>query len=260
MGVSSHPRTRPDFLEAEAVSRLLRIAEAVDIPVVIVHLTNAAALREVEAARKRGQKVYAETCPQYLLLDDSVYDQPRLLSWRPGTSARRPMPQGRGSEGPVDGPAPWRNSDHLHGPLLLHPGPEGRRPGGLHQNPRRPARGGDPWRADLHRRCHHPEDQPCHRCAVYSAENPAKLYGMFPRKGILQAGAATPISWCTIRWRDHVIRAADTVANVDYNPYEGFTTRGSIQQVWLRGRLAVEHGTVLAGPDGKYILRGKNCL
>ena len=43
MGVSSHPRTRPDFLEAEAVSRLLRIAEAVDIPVVIVHLTNAAA-------------------------------------------------------------------------------------------------------------------------------------------------------------------------------------------------------------------------
>ncbi len=59
---------------------------------------------------------------------------------------------------------------------------------------------------------------------------------------------------------DHVIRAADLVANVDYNPYEGFTTRGSIQQVWLRGRLAVEHGTVLAGPDGKYILRGKNCL
>ena len=59
---------------------------------------------------------------------------------------------------------------------------------------------------------------------------------------------------------DHVIRAADMVANVDYNPYEGFTTRGSIQQVWLRGRLAVEHGTVLAGPDGKYILRGKNCL
>ena len=55
MGVGSHPRTRPDFLEAEAVSRLLRIAQAVDIPVVIVHLTNAAALREVEAARKRGQ-------------------------------------------------------------------------------------------------------------------------------------------------------------------------------------------------------------
>jgi len=47
---------------------------------------------------------------------------------------------------------------------------------------------------------------------------------------------------------------------VDYNPYEGFTTRGSIQQVWLRGRLAVEDGFVLAGPDGKYIPRGKCSL
>lgn len=73
MGVSSHPETRPDFLEAEAVSRLLRIAQAVDIPVVIVHLTNAATLAEVTAARRRGQKVYVETCPQYLVLDDSVY-------------------------------------------------------------------------------------------------------------------------------------------------------------------------------------------
>ena len=91
------------------------------------------------------------------------------------------------------------------------------------------------------------------------AENPAKLYGMFPRKGILQAGADADIVVYD-PLADHVIRAADMVANVDYNPYEGFTTRGSIQQVWLRGRLAVEHGTVLAGPDGKYILRGKNCL
>ena len=72
--VGSHPRTRPDFLEAEAVGRLLHIAEAVDIPVVIVHTTNEAALREIEAARRRGQKVYVETCPQYLVLDDSVYD------------------------------------------------------------------------------------------------------------------------------------------------------------------------------------------
>ena len=63
MGVSSHPETRPDFLEAEAVSRLLRIAQAVDIPVVIVHLTNAATLSEVTAARRRGQKVNVRPAP-----------------------------------------------------------------------------------------------------------------------------------------------------------------------------------------------------
>ncbi|MDD6160780.1 MAG: amidohydrolase family protein, partial [Oscillospiraceae bacterium] len=69
----SHPVTRPPYLEAEAVSRLLRIAQAADCPVVIVHLTNHEALKEVEHARRRGQIVYVETCPQYLLLDESVY-------------------------------------------------------------------------------------------------------------------------------------------------------------------------------------------
>ena len=76
MGPSSHPETRPPYLEAESVSRLLRIAQAADCPVVIVHLTNEEALKEVEHARKRGQKVYVETCPQYLLLDESVYYAP----------------------------------------------------------------------------------------------------------------------------------------------------------------------------------------
>ena len=257
MGVSSHPRTRPDFLEAEAVSRLLRIAEAVDIPVVIVHLTNAAALREVEAARKRGQKVYAETCPQYLLLDDSVYDNPDY-----SLAARYVCaPPIRKAE---DQKALWMalrrgeiqtiSTDHCSFTLAQKDAGTG----GLHQNSRRPAGGGDPWRADLHRRCHHPEDQPCHHVPCTGGESRQALRDV-PRKGILQAGADADIVVYD-PLADHVIRAADTVANVDYNPYEGFTTRGSIQQVWLRGRLAVEHGTVLAGPDGKYILRGKNCL
>ena len=67
-----HARSRPARCEAEAVSRLLRIAQAAQCPVVIVHLTNREALREVEHARQRGQTVYVETCPQYLLLDDET--------------------------------------------------------------------------------------------------------------------------------------------------------------------------------------------
>ena len=257
MGVSSHPRTRPDFLEAEAVSRLLRIAEAVDIPVVIVHLTNAAALREVEAARKRGQKVYAETCPQYLLLDDSVYDNPDY-----SLAARYVCaPPIRKAE---DQKALWMalrrgeiqtiSTDHCSFTLAQKDAGRGdftKIPGGL---PGVETRGELIYTAGVTTR----KISLATMCRVL-AENPAKLYGMFPRKGILQAGADADIVVYD-PLADHVIRAADMVANVDYNPYEGFTTRGSIQQVWLRGRLAVEHGTVLAGPDGKYILRGKNCL
>ena len=56
---------------------------------------------------------------------------------------------------------------------------------------------------------------------------------------------------------DHVIRAEDMVGAADYNPYEGVVTKGSIRQVWLRGRPAVSFGEVLAGPEGKYLVRGK---
>ena len=73
---SSHPATRPNALEAEAVGSLsfFRMAQVADAPVMIVHLSTKEALEEVRAARARGQTVYAETCPQYLLLDRSRYE------------------------------------------------------------------------------------------------------------------------------------------------------------------------------------------
>ena len=59
----------------------------------------------------------------------------------------------------------------------------------------------------------------------------------------------------------HVIRADNCIANVDYNPYEGFVTSGGIREVWLRGRKAVENGLVLdKEPQGKYMVRGKCSL
>lgn len=76
---ASHPECRPNPLEAEAVAHLLRIAEVADVPVVIVHLSTKEALAEVMTARARGQKVYVETCPHYLLLDDSLYRQPEFI-------------------------------------------------------------------------------------------------------------------------------------------------------------------------------------
>ena len=91
------------------------------------------------------------------------------------------------------------------------------------------------------------------------AENPAKLYGMFPRKGVLQDGADADIVVYDPQ-ADHVLRAEDMASLAGYSPYEGFAIRGGIHQVWLRGRLAVEDGFVLAGPDGKYIPRGKCSL
>ena len=76
LGPENHPLVRPDVLEAEAVHRLLTIAKLAKAPVMVVHLTNEKAYEEIIDARAHRQVVYAETCPQYLLLDDSVYAKP----------------------------------------------------------------------------------------------------------------------------------------------------------------------------------------
>ena len=257
MGVGSHPRTRPDFLEAEAVSRLLRIAQAVDIPVVIVHLTNEAALREVEAARKRGQRVYVETCPQYLVLEDSVYDAPEY-SMAARYVCAPPIRKER------DQQALWTalrkgeiqtvSTDHCSFTLEQKDAGRGdftKIPGGL---PGVENRGELLYTYGVTTR----KISLATMCRVLS-ENPAKLYGMFPRKGVLQDGADADIVVYDPQ-ADHVLRAEDMASLAGYSPYEGFAIRGGIHQVWLRGRLAVEDGFVLAGPDGKYIPRGKCSL
>src|SRR5699024_12090157 len=73
-----HPLSRPAAIEAEAIERYLMIADQADLAVNIVHLSTERSLEAVNRARLRGQKLYVETCPQYLVLDDSVYDQPNF--------------------------------------------------------------------------------------------------------------------------------------------------------------------------------------
>jgi dihydropyrimidinase len=257
MGVASHPQTRPDYLEAEAVSRLLRIAQAVDIPVIIVHLTNAAALKEVEAARKRGQKVYVETCPQYLLLDDSVYyreDYLEAAKYVCSPPLRKPSDQKALWTALRRGEIQTICTDHCSFTLAQKEAGRGdftKIPGGI---PGVETRGELIYTAGVTTR----KISLATMCKALS-ENPAKLYGMFPRKGILAPGADADIVVYDPQ-ADHVIRSEDMVANVDYNPYDGFITRGSIAQVWLRGQLAVERGKVLCTCGGRFIPRGKNCL
>ena len=95
-------------------------------------------------------------------------------------------------------------------------------------------------------------------CRVLS-ENPAKLYGMYPCKGALKKGADADIVVYDPE-ADHVLCAADMVSACDYTPYEGVVTHGSIARVYLRGKLAVDGGRVIAGADGRYVPRGKCTL
>ena len=258
LGPDSHPLSRPPYLEAEAVSRLLRIAEAAECPVVIVHLTNQEALKEVEHARKRGQRVYVETCPQYLLLDDSVYfneDYSSAARYVCAPPLRSKAEQAALWKGLRRGQIQTISTDHCSFTLMQKE--MGRDdftkiPGGL---PGVETRGELIYSAGVAQK----RITLSQMCRLLS-ENPARLYGLYPRKGVLRRGSDADIVVYD-PGASHVIRAGDCVANVDYNPYEGFVTVGGIRQVWLRGRLCVENGKILdQQPSGVYMPRGKNSL
>ena len=253
-----HPLTRPPYLEAEAVSRLLRIAQAAEAPVVIVHLTNQEALKEVQHARDRGQKVYVETCPQDLLLDDSVYfneDYSQAARYVCAPPIRDKSQQALLWKALRRGDIQTISTDHCS--FTLEQKDAGREdftkiPGGLPGVETRGeliySYGVAAKRISAQRMC------------LALSENPARMYGLFPRKGHLRPGADADIVVYD-PGASHVIRADDCVANVDYNPYEGFVTAGGIRQVWLRGNLAVENGKVLdETPQGRYMARGKCSL
>ncbi len=256
MAPASHPRTRPAPLEAEAVGHLLRMAQLADVPVIIVHLSARESLEEVRAARRRGQRVYVETCPHYLLLEDSAYDNPDYLEAARFVCApplRKRADQEALWEALRGGEIDTVATDHCSFTLAQKRAGQydfTRIPGGL---PGVEHRGvllytygvaaGRVTAADM--------------CRVLS-ENPARLYGCWPRKGLIAPGSdgdivvLDPASEGTISVDNHV-------QNVDYTPYEGWRTKCSIVQVYLRGNLAADRGQVL-NPRGRFIPRGRCCL
>ena len=251
LGPASHPLSRPALAEAEAVGRLLKMACLQDAPVVAVHTSCAAAMAEVEAARARGQKLFVETCPQYLLLEDRYYSLPDFEGARYvcAPPLRKPRDQARLWRGLAAGEIQTVNTDHCSFSLKQKDAGRGdfsKIPGGLPGVETRfellysyGVAAGRISREKL--------------AEVLSANN-AKLYGLWGRKGAIREGFDADLVVYDPRG-EHAIHAADCIANVDYNPYEGFPVNGSIRQVWLRGSLAVENGEVQPDIAGQYLHR-----
>lgn len=256
MGVKSHPQTRPAAAEAEAIDRLLRLAEVVDIPVVVVHLTCKEGYDVIMEARKRGQKVYAETCPQYLLMDDSLYELPGMegAKYVCAPPLRKKADQECLWRALEEGDIQTVSTDHCSFTTeqkMLGKDDFTKIPGGMPGVETRGVLlytyGVDKGRISLER-----------MCQVLS-ENPAKLYGMFPKKGIIAPGSDADIA--VLRpGVSGVITAADQLQNVDYAPFEGAGVTARVERVFLRGTQVVKDGKVLEPNRGEFVKRGKYAL
>lgn len=251
MGVSSHPATRPASAEAEAIQRLLRLAEIAGAPVIVVHLTCREGLREITAARERGQEVYVETCPQYLLMDDSLYQLPGFegAKYVIAPPLRKESDEEALWKGLKCGAIQTISTDHCS--FTTKQKELGIRdfrkiPGGMPGVETRGilmySEGVCTGRLTLEEMCR------------LLSENPAKLYGMYPRKGVIAPGSDADLVILDPSAED-VITAADQLSNVDYAPFEGRKVTGRVRTVFLRGRKVVEDHQVIKELHGRYIAR-----
>ena len=250
--VSDYPWTRPKEAEAEAVGRLLKIARCVDTPVIVVHLSTAAGYREILRAREAGQTVYVETCPQYLLMDESRYSLPaeeaRLYMIAP--PLRKKKNQEILWQALKEGRIQTISTDHCS--FTKEQKDAGaqdfsRTPCGMPGAQERPAL---IWHFGVGEGRITPE-QMC----IYLSENPAKLYRLYPWKGALIPGSDADI----VVWdpeAEWTMTADSMQSAAGYCPMEGTQIRGRAEQVYLRGELVAENGKVLVEKTGRYVRHG----
>ncbi|EOH98852.1 dihydropyrimidinase [Enterococcus moraviensis ATCC BAA-383] len=247
-----HPLTRPDSVEAEAVERYLMIADLANLPVNIVHLSTKRSLEAVKQARARNQKVYVETCPQYLVLDEHLYDGPDFEGAKYVCSPplRSIGDQQALWEGVIDGQVNTISTDHcsfnFEGQKTIGKEDFSKIPNGMPGVETRPeliyTYGVTTGKISLE------------RMVGLISEDIAKQFALYPQKGIIQVGSDADI----VIWDPKttgVISATTQLQNVDYTPYDGMQTKGSARAVYLRGKKVAENGQVIAEKQGEFIFR-----
>ena len=252
LDTADYPGTRPPAAEAEAVNRLLKIAKCVDTPVIVVHLSSAEGYREIQRAREEGQTVYVETCPQYLVMDESRYFLPdgEGRKYMIAPPLRKKKNQQVLWEALSEGRIQTICTDHCSfDTAQKNMGSEdfAKTPCGMPGGEERPALiyqfGVNEGRITLEQMC------------KYLSENPAKLYRMYPQKGTLSPGSDADI----VVWNPETqwtMSKEHQQTNIDYCPMEGTQIKGRAEKVFLRGRLAAADGEIIEEKTGQYVRRG----
>lgn len=241
-----HALSRPNETEAKAVREVIDIAAVNDAPLYIVHLTTRQGLEAVKAARQSGRSVFAETCPQYLFLDEDAYREEDHggLKYVMSPPLRSKKDQAALWQGLRDETISTVGTDHCPFDFKLKkqlakddftrcpggaPGVESRIPlmfSGLVKN----------LETDLVRFCR------------LVSENPARIMGLYPKKGIIKEGSDADIVLMDPR-KKTTISHEMLHENVDYTPYEGIRVDCWPVLTMVRGEVVVKNG-VFTGQKG----------
>ena len=255
-----HAVSRPELVEREATHRAISHAELIGIPIMIVHVSGREAMEQIEWARRRGLKVYAETCPQYLVL--TADDLKGLnMDFTGAKYVCSPPPRDAASQAAI-----WRglqtgafqtfSSDHCpfrYADDAGKTGPKARTsfrwvpngiPGIAARLPILFSEGVGKGRISL-------QD-----FVALTSTNHAKMYGLYPRKGSVAVGADADIVLWDAEKRVTISQALMHHGS-DYTPYEGLEVTGWPVMTLLRGNTVFAEGQAVAPPGtGAFIARG----
>lgn len=244
-----HSDARPAIAEREATHRAISLAEIVDVPMLVVHVSGQEAMEQIAAAQAKGLNIYAETCPQYLFLtaadlDLDGFEGAKHICSPPPRDAANQQHVWRGLKNGTfqifsSDHAPFRFDDpkgkKVHGETASFVHVPNGIPGVETRLPLLFSEGVGKGRISLN------------RFVELTATNAAKLYGLYPRKGTIAIGADADI----VIWDpDRRVTITNDILhhNVDYTPYEGRQIAGWPETVISRGEVVVQGNELRAKP------------
>ncbi len=247
------PAARPPEAEAEAVSHVIALADLARTPVCFFNVSSAHAMEKIKAARDRGQPVYAETCPHYLLFNSERYEENEAVRYYVAPPLRPAWHQEVLWKAILSGDIQAVGSDHS---AFNYAGQKDAGKDSFIQAPRgfsgvqerMPAissAGVDGGKISMH------------RVVDLLSTAPARLFGLFPRKGTVAVGSDADLVVYDPR-TNLILSKALALSRVDYCAFEGMRTHGSPWLVVQRGKIIAREGKVMGRPGGgEYLARGK---
>lgn len=248
-----HYLSQPEVTEAEASERFTDMLNYTDCPGYIVHLTCEGALNAVRNAARRNQKVFVETCIQYLLLDASLYEKDfDGAKWVMSPPLREKKDQATLWAGINQGLVQVVGTDHcpftweqkLLGKDDFSKIPNGH-PAIEHRMELLFSEGVNKGKITLN------------KYAEVTSNNAAKIFGMFPKKGTIAIGSDADLILFNPNEK-HTISVNSHHMNTDYSAYEGWEVTGKVKTVLLRGKVVIDNNTCLAEKgNGQFVKRSK---